>query len=112
MSDDHDGEVGRSRISKEDSMKTLITAAFLICIFGCSNPDRNYSAQGTVRNLWCAEYLAGTFCHVNFEHDDGKLQELTVYGPPPLWTGLHCKIAYHDDDAGVSRISFAERLGQ
>jgi len=90
-------------------VKTVLAAVFLLLSVACVERSGVYRASGTVRNMWCGEYLVGPICHVNFEHDNGVLQELGFIGIPPFWTGLHCTIEYRDEDNGLSYLIRVKR---
>jgi hypothetical protein len=89
----------------------LFLGLFLaVCGVGCSSPPVHFSASGTVRNVWCHDGLAFSFCDVIFEHDSGPLQTLTFYGTSvPLWAGLHVKLEYHSGDGPVDGLDYALR---
>jgi hypothetical protein len=78
--------------------RIILTHVLLIILLGCAkeSEQQQWSAQGTVRNVWCHPEIMVATCDVMFEHDAGPLQTLNFYGRDvPLFTGLHAKINYH-----------------
>jgi hypothetical protein len=93
-------------------MKSLVIVAALLLITACeSRKYEQWSAQGTVRNVWCHPETMPPYCDVAFEHDSGQLQTLTFYGSDvPLWVGVHVKINYHATDGPNSGLDWVQRI--
>lgn len=76
-------------------MKILVLS--LLFLVGCEDPPKpkpvEHVVVGYVRNVWCNE-----ICSISFETEDSKLISIEVGSMPPVWTGLHCEIRYHDKD--------------
>lgn len=76
-------------------LKTLVLCLALF-LDGCPPQDphyeKQYTAQGYVRNVWCRGAIA---CDVVFQHDNGEMVTFAFLDPPPpLWAGLHCVLTY------------------
>jgi hypothetical protein len=93
-------------------MKALFLAALLMLATACaSRKYEQWSAQGTVRNVWCHPEIMVAYCDVVFEHDTGPLQTLTFYGGDvPLWVGVRVRINYHSTDSSMSGIDWVQRI--
>jgi hypothetical protein len=95
-------------------MKILALSGLLVLLIACGQqrPDSQWSAQGTVRNVWCHPEVMVATCDVTFEHDSGSLQALTFYGSNvPLWKGLRAKLNYHSNhDSPVSELDWVQRI--
>lgn len=93
-------------------LSLCLALAALLLLTACSTkPQSQWSAQGTVRNVWCHPEVMVATCDVVFEHDSGPLQTLTFYGADvPLWVGLHAKLNYHSTDTPISGLDWVQRV--
>lgn len=88
----------------------LLGLCLALSSVGCAPKPIHYTASGTVRNVWCHDALAFSYCDVVLEHDSGPLQTLSFMGRGvPVWTGFHGKLEYHSGDGPVDRLDYVLR---